>query len=267
MAASKKRHARHDIEKGLEDFGDEMGKLGNRISDKVGRERRPGIFGPVGPLLSSIFSILIFVVVVLVLDYVNLFLKIGLISGMTSFLLSNAGYFFLIFLFFGYASYFSRSFEKLYYITDPLVIGVSLLVAFWLASEAISIVGSSTGNPALLDISLLFSRGLPSIFLLGVFLGILVTLARMTSEARMPARSRQVRQAYYTKPAAMKRLYRSGRERILGGVCGGIAEYFGVDPVLVRLIWVAACLLWGAGILLYIIAWIIIPRNPKDRWD
>ncbi len=63
-----------------------------------------------------------------------------------------------------------------------------------------------------------------------------------------------------------KRLYRSGKDRILGGVCGGIAEYFGVDPVLVRLIWVLAIFFFGTGILLYFVAWLIIPRNPDHKW-
>ncbi len=63
-----------------------------------------------------------------------------------------------------------------------------------------------------------------------------------------------------------KRLYRSGREKILGGVCGGIAEYFNVDPTLVRLVWVLLSLAWGFGILLYIILWAVMPRNPRDDW-
>ncbi|NIO21342.1 MAG: PspC domain-containing protein [Candidatus Aenigmarchaeota archaeon] len=64
------------------------------------------------------------------------------------------------------------------------------------------------------------------------------------------------------------RLYRSGRDRLLGGVCGGIAEYLGVDPVIVRLVWIAGTLLlWGFGIVLYIICWVIIPRNPRHKWE
>jgi len=63
-----------------------------------------------------------------------------------------------------------------------------------------------------------------------------------------------------------KRLYRSGKDRVLGGVCGGIGEFFEVDPVLVRLAWVLFAILYGAGILAYIIAWVIIPRNPKHEW-
>ena len=63
-----------------------------------------------------------------------------------------------------------------------------------------------------------------------------------------------------------KKLYRSGRDRMLGGVCGGIAEYFNVDPTLVRLLWVLFSLgSVGVGILVYIIAWAIIPENPKGK--
>jgi phage shock protein C len=64
----------------------------------------------------------------------------------------------------------------------------------------------------------------------------------------------------------VKRLYRSGKDKMLGGVCGGIAEYFDVDPTLVRLLWVILTLIYGVGLLAYIIAWIIIPRNPRDKW-
>jgi len=63
-----------------------------------------------------------------------------------------------------------------------------------------------------------------------------------------------------------RRLYRSAKSKLLGGVCGGIAEYFNVDPVIIRLLWVLFVLAYGIGILFYIIAWIIIPRNPKHKW-
>lgn len=68
----------------------------------------------------------------------------------------------------------------------------------------------------------------------------------------------------------IKRLYRSGKDKMIAGVCGGIAEYLEIDPVVVRLIWVVASLVphfFGAGLLAYIIAWIVMPRNPKHKWD
>jgi len=64
----------------------------------------------------------------------------------------------------------------------------------------------------------------------------------------------------------VKRLYRSGENRILAGVCGGLGEYFERDPVLIRLFWVLFSLAYGTGIIAYIIAWIIMPKNPKHKW-
>ncbi|MFP4116064.1 MAG: PspC domain-containing protein [Candidatus Aenigmatarchaeota archaeon] len=63
-----------------------------------------------------------------------------------------------------------------------------------------------------------------------------------------------------------KRLYRTeGKDRMLGGVCGGIAEYFDVDPTLVRLLWVFFTLGFGGGLLAYIIALIIVPNKSEVK--
>jgi phage shock protein C len=56
------------------------------------------------------------------------------------------------------------------------------------------------------------------------------------------------------------RLTRSTENRMIAGVCGGIAEYFRVDPTLVRLGLVAFTLLGGAGIFLYVILWLVMPE-------
>lgn len=59
----------------------------------------------------------------------------------------------------------------------------------------------------------------------------------------------------------MKRLYRSRQDRMICGVCGGIAEYFDLDPTLVRLGWLVLFAFAGSGIIAYIIAAIIIPSR------
>jgi len=56
-----------------------------------------------------------------------------------------------------------------------------------------------------------------------------------------------------------KRLYRSAVNRVLGGVCAGLGNYFNIDPVLVRVLWVVSFFCIGVGFLAYLIAWIIIP--------
>ena len=59
-----------------------------------------------------------------------------------------------------------------------------------------------------------------------------------------------------------KRLYRSRTNKVFAGVCGGFAEYFDVDPVILRILFVLMVVFGGTGILLYIAAIIIIPKHP-----
>lgn len=59
----------------------------------------------------------------------------------------------------------------------------------------------------------------------------------------------------------MKRLTKSSYDRKIWGVCGGIGEYFNIDPTLIRLIWLVLALCAGSGILAYIIAAIVMPEG------
>lgn len=61
----------------------------------------------------------------------------------------------------------------------------------------------------------------------------------------------------------VKRLYRSSKERMLGGVCGGLGEYFGIDPTLVRLIYIVLTFLLPFFILIYLVLWLVIPQAPE----
>jgi phage shock protein PspC (stress-responsive transcriptional regulator) len=62
----------------------------------------------------------------------------------------------------------------------------------------------------------------------------------------------------------MKRLYRSNTHKVIGGVAGGLGDYLDIDPVLIRIAFVVALFFGGAGLLAYIIAWIIIPEQPRE---
>ncbi len=59
-----------------------------------------------------------------------------------------------------------------------------------------------------------------------------------------------------------KRLFRSRQEKVIGGVCGGLAEYYDIDPTIVRLATILLVLGLGFPILAYLVGWIIIPRRP-----
>ncbi|MGC8873993.1 MAG: PspC domain-containing protein [Chloroflexia bacterium] len=59
-----------------------------------------------------------------------------------------------------------------------------------------------------------------------------------------------------------KRMMRSRTERMIGGVCGGLAEYFHMDPTIVRVIFVLLALVHGIGLILYLVLWFVMPEVP-----
>ncbi len=59
-----------------------------------------------------------------------------------------------------------------------------------------------------------------------------------------------------------KKLYRSRNERMIAGVCGGLAERFGIDPTIVRLLFVLFFFLGGSALLVYVVMWLIVPLAP-----
>lgn len=61
----------------------------------------------------------------------------------------------------------------------------------------------------------------------------------------------------------MKRLYRSQQDRVIGGVCGGLGAYFGIDPLIFRLLFIFLTLATGTGIAVYLLLWIILPTAQQ----
>lgn len=59
-----------------------------------------------------------------------------------------------------------------------------------------------------------------------------------------------------------KRLYRSTTDKMIGGVAGGLAEYFKIDPTIIRVLFVVTVFFGGGGIIAYIILWIVVPEKP-----
>jgi phage shock protein PspC (stress-responsive transcriptional regulator) len=65
----------------------------------------------------------------------------------------------------------------------------------------------------------------------------------------------------------IKKLYRSRNDRMIAGVCGGLGEYFSIDPTLFRLVFVIAAVFGGSGILAYLLFMIIVPQEPMEVAD
>jgi phage shock protein PspC (stress-responsive transcriptional regulator) len=63
------------------------------------------------------------------------------------------------------------------------------------------------------------------------------------------------------------KLYRSTSDARIAGVAGGIADYFGTDPTLVRALFVATALCGGAGLVVYVVLWVAVPKRPNAHRD
>lgn len=64
-----------------------------------------------------------------------------------------------------------------------------------------------------------------------------------------------------------RRIYLSETNKKIGGVCGGLGEYFGIDPTIIRILWVLTVFLDGIGLLAYFIAWIVMPRRNRCKYN
>jgi phage shock protein C len=278
---AKKRPSRkaqkHASSRNVDHFAEEVGDLGERIGKRF-EERGEHwdswfhrTFGVVGPLISSVFGLAVFALVIWVIGIVN-FSGSTFLLTVRSFLMANIGLFFLIFLFFSYSSYFSKISRRSYAPFSPLVLAVGIGVLLWIMGNIFGFVGDYTGVFVLSQTGLfLTGNALFQIFFVVLLIGYAVYFARISlgppAEKEGKIIMKRPIASHEKNGPEVRRLYRSGKDRILGGVCGGIAEYLGVDPVIIRLLWVISIFAWGFGILAYIIAWIIIPRNPGHKWD
>lgn len=64
---------------------------------------------------------------------------------------------------------------------------------------------------------------------------------------------------------SVKTMYRSESEKIIAGVCGGLAEFFNIDPVIPRIFFIILTVLDGIGVLIYLILWVVIPTKSKQQ--
>ena len=269
----KKKSEKSSIEEGLENFAEEMGAIGEKVERYFEGNHKDNkhhsLFGLFGPFLSSLCAIIILAVIVWFMGFINSWLGSNFLLNLHFFLLRNIGFFFLISLFFSYAGYFSKCCPPKYTIISPVVAAVGISVGFWIAGNILSIVNLSLDIPILNTISFIMINSvfwlLGIVIIVGYAIVIVKLIQNMPYETRRGVVVKKSAKPEH-KEVEIKRLYRSGKDKILGGVCGGIGEYLGVDPVLIRLLWIASFFAFGTGILLYIIAWIIIPRNPKHKW-
>lgn len=263
-----KNKSKYKIEKNIEHFGEEIENIGEKI-EKKGKNIETWYhkkFGFFGPILSSLIAFIVLLIVIRLLAYfgTNKPWMMSIITFLESFLLL----FLLVFFLSGFSNYFTKKYRSFRFIS-PVVGAVVFLIWFWIVINILRIISSNldvTILGTIADIFELLLIPIAALVLLFGYLGIyLSTTKHRVKESSKKAKTKQ--KDYRNNEVAYKRLYRSGKDKILGGVCGGFGEYFKIDPVIIRIIFVVGLFVsFGFMVLAYIIFWIIVPRNPNHEW-
>ena len=288
----------NNFEKNMEHFAEEMNRFGHELGDSfrrafegsqkhddaesIKKDQKPSrttsyssthhrshkpwmdrTFGIFSPLISSIIGLIILLFAIQIFFWFGS--SINWLNVLASFLQTYLVWFVGLGLISGYNEYLSRKYGE-YRFFSPLVGGVCFYYGLFLFTRLLVIFSDGLGIGVLETIAdFIFTLRIP-LTLLVVLLGYAGVFVH---DAKGPWRCPEEHPKTYHSPSGqVRRLYRSGRDKIVGGVCGGIAEYFGIDPVVVRILYLIFLIAsFGTMVLLYVALWIIIPRNPQDSWD
>lgn len=287
MASRKGAHGR-GIRDRLSDFGDEVDGIGQKLSSKSERfsQRIEGnaeswsrswARSPWSAALSFLLSLIFLSLSIPFLNWMFVKTGISAFAALSNFVHQNFAALVIISAVFTVLEFLAHSGRSGHRIFWPVSFALAWAVTAWAFSQLVLNGGVFDEFNGIRELALWAGANIPIVFALflaigyiGVFLGKFFGPGKYHKYEGGIVAKRELsvgRKGVDNDRIPAKRLYRSGREKILGGVCGGIAEYLGIDPTIVRLVWVLLSLAWGFGVLLYIIMWIIMPRNPRDKWN
>jgi phage shock protein C len=270
-----KKTGRH-IEQGMKQFGEEVSTLGKQAgkTEKNVETWYDRTFGIFGPLLASLLGFIIFLLIIKAMEFSGG--NVVVFHDMSAFLSAHLSLFFALILFFAYASYGTRKYHFQLRWISPILSAIGFILVVWIVIEIFKIL-KFLDIPFFETVGLSIEYFLIPLFILILIIGYLVFVLTLLTKHRQvtgkitnsssndTATSTQTPEPLESHQ--YKPLYRSGKYRILGGVCGGVAEYFSLDPLFVRLLFVIGVILTvGFFILVYFLCWIMIPRNPNQKW-
>ncbi len=266
------------FEQNMDHFGKEVEQIGKRIEatfEKTGKQVDTWYdktFGVFGPVLSALIAFIVLFIVIYIFSFFGRTRPWML--EISTFLESLLIIFLVIFFLSSFSNYFSKKVQPFRFVS-PIIGAIVFMVWFWVGINILAIIAFQFDLELIQTFTdffevLIFPLAL-LILLIG-YLGVITSMKQEDKEGRKihedvkkETQSSDAQQTEYQE--SYKRLYRSGKERVLGGVLGGLAEYLNVDPIVIRILYV---LLFFSSIgfigLAYFVGWIIIPRNPNHQW-
>ena len=270
--------AEKKLERNMDHFGEEVEQIGKKIEDSfktTGKQVETWYdktFGIFGPVLSALIAFVILYIVIIMISFFGQ--TRPWILEIKNFLEPLLLIFLIVFLLSSFSNYFSKKIRP-FRLLSPIIGAIVFMVWFWVGINILAIVATQFNLELIQTFTSFFEALIFPLALLILLIGYVGVITSMKQEHDIPSASKkeeQSKQASSTNQSveqqqSYKRLYRSGKDRILGGVLGGLAEYLNVDPTIIRILYVL--LLFssiGFIVLAYIVAWIIIPRNPQHQW-
>jgi len=176
------------VEKRSKEFAEEMEDIGKRFGIQIEREAKKWEkeesewwfrnFGFIGPLIGSIFGLVFIVFGIWILNLINVPLRSGFISTISSFIFTNLHWFFAAFIFFGYSNYLSKRLPKTYWIISPFIKGVGAVFIIWISVWLLNIINIYADNSVIAHVSNFLYLNLWEIFILFLVLGYVIIFAK-----------------------------------------------------------------------------------------
>ena len=224
--AKKARAKAPGFEEKIDNFAEELGHMGEEFGKKAeakGKEIEKSwhnTFGFISPLIASIFGIIIFVIGIWVLRFLSVETSIGFLSALSDFILINLGLFFLLFILFGYADFFSNHYKKAFMPFSPIVKAAGITLFVWILANAVLIANPGLGIFS--GMAEYIIERISWLFIFFAFIAYVFFLIAKNSKQEARAMKKAGAKAKQETPE-IKRLYRSGKNKLVGGVCSGIA--------------------------------------------
>ncbi|KAF5064818.1 PspC domain protein [anaerobic digester metagenome] len=218
-----------------------------------------------GPLLKTFLGLIFVLLVMEIFDALSA--ESAFAGEFSGFLGDTLVLFFLVFLLAFFFGYYTRKYPRETAMVSPLVTAIVVTFVLWVVSNVFRLLGETRPDDFLTAMGEMVGSVLYIIFLLIILLGYIGVIMKAgrfgnpVPPANVPPIPPSAPpQAPYVPG---KRMGRSNRDKIIFGVCGGMAEYLDTDPFLVRVLWVVGTLLTsGVLILAYLILALIMPKYP-----
>jgi len=217
-----------------------------------------------GPLLKTFLGLIFVLLVMEIFDALSA--ESAFAGEFSDFLGDTLLLFFLVFLLAFFFGYYTRKYPRETSMVSPLITAIIVTFVLWVLSNVFRLLGETRTDDFLTAMGEMVYSVLYIIFLLIIllgYIGVIMKAGRFGNPVPPnvpPVTPAAAPQAPY---APGKRMGRSNRDKIIFGVCGGMAEFLDTDPFLVRVLWVVGTILTsGVLILAYVILAIIMPKYP-----